>query len=460
LKTTDFAAPRFAPLSSALRQTLPPLLACFLWLNPLTLSAAEDEVPADLVPLDALVDDSRFVDAYALAQTLLLEWEGEPQFDFLYGTAALESGHANEAIFAFERLVQSYPDEPRFKLELARAQFEQHNLSASRELFEQVLATNPDATVRGNIQAFLDAIDDRENSTRSRLTWFVSTMLGNDTNINSATQLGVINTPIGDVELQPSGQAIEDTFIDLAGGLSYVKPLNKLATVNFNASYTKHNNIDTHDFDLDVLVADASYTRTYGNVRLSGGGRVQKVNLAGDSFQNSASLIATAQRNAGNGWTQAATVAYTGVRYDTGNTANANLRDVNQWLVSGMLNKLQGSFSHTVSVFYGDETARHDAGENNAQKFYGVALIEQFQWRPGHIPYLRLSLQHSENKAPAPIFNLVREADLFSTSLGWQWRVNGRLNVSTDLTYIDNDANLDLFAYDRLKFQTGVRYQF
>jgi tetratricopeptide (TPR) repeat protein len=442
--------------------TLPTLLACVLSLNPLALSAAatEDEVPAALVPLDTLVDDNRFADAYALAQTLLIEWEGEPRFDFLYGTAALESGHANEAIFAFERLVQSYPDEQRFKLELARAQFEQNNLSASRELFEEVRATNPDAGVRGNIQAFLDAIDDRERATRSRLTWFVSSMLGNDTNINSATQLGVISTPIGDVELQPSGQAIEDTFLDLGGGLNYVRPLNKLATLNFNASYTNHNNIDTRDFDLDVFAADASYTRAFGNVRLSGGGRVQKVNLAGDAFQNSASLIATAQRNAGNGWTQLATLAYTGVRYDTGVTANANLRDVNQWLVSGVLSKTQGRFNHNLSVFVGDETARHDAGENNAQKFYGVAVIEQFQWRPGHIPYLRLSLQHSENKAPAPIFNVEREADLFSTSVGWQWRVNNRLSTNTDLTYIDNNANLDLYAYDRVKFQTGLRYQF
>lgn len=461
MNITDVAAHRRpASLALALRRTLPSLLACLLCLNSPLASAADASMPAELSPLDDLIEEFRYQEAYTLAQQLSTEWEGDPQFDFLYGLAALETGRANEAIFAFERLVQTYPNQPRFKLELARAHFEQNNLTASRELFQEVLNTNPTTNVRSNIEAFLAAIADRERAMQSRLTWFVSSILGNDTNINSATELGVISTPIGDVELNPNGQSIEDTFLEVAGGFSYTKPLNKLATINLNASYTKHNNIDTSDFDLDVLAADASYARTFGNIRLSGGGRAQRVNLGGDPFQNSASVIASAQHSAGNGWTQSLTLAYTGVRYDTGNTANADLRDVNQWLVSGVVNKTQGRFSHTLSLYYGDEDARHSAGKNNAQEFYGIAFVEQVLLRPSHIGYLRVSYHQSENKAPQPIFNIAREDDLFSSSLGWLWQFSRKLNFTTDLTYIDNDSNLELFAYDRVKFQAGLRYQF
>jgi len=87
-------------------------------------------------------------------------------------------------------------------------------------------------------------------------------------------------------------------------------------------------------------------------------------------------------------------------------------------------------------------------------------LIEQFAFRPGHIPYVKLSLHESENQAPAPIFNRKREDTLFSASAGWLWQINRNLNFSTDLSFIDNDSNLDLFAYDRLKYQAGLRYQF
>jgi hypothetical protein len=34
------------------------------------------------------------------------------------------------------------------------------------------------------------------------------------------------------------------------------------------------------------------------------------------------------------------------------------------------------------------------------------------------------------------------------------------MNVTTDLTYMENDSTLDLFSYDRLRVQTGLRYQF
>jgi hypothetical protein len=57
-------------------------------------------------------------------------------------------------------------------------------------------------------------------------------------------------------------------------------------------------------------------------------------------------------------------------------------------------------------------------------------------------------------------FGRVREDETFSTSLGWIWRAMDAVNVTTDVTWTENDSNLDLFAYDRVKVQTGLRYQF
>lgn len=99
-------------------------------------------------------------------------------------------------------------------------------------------------------------------------------------------------------------------------------------------------------------------------------------------------------------------------------------------------------------------------GKNNAQQFYGIAFSEQFQLLPAHIPYFRISLHRSENEAPDPIFNIEREDDTFSTSLGWVWRAHRNVNVTTDVTYTDNDSNLELYTYDRVKYQTALRYQF
>lgn len=442
--------------NKALGPLLALLCSSLLWL-PLAVRAAQNP---ELENLNSLVAQNRFAEAYQLAGGMLDEYEGDPEFDFLYGMAALETGNPDEAVFAFERLVFLYPQQRRVKLELARAFFQTNNLAGARRLFNEVLATNPEENVRSNIQAFLDEIDARERTIAGSFNWYINTNVGNDTNINSATELGVISTPIGDVELNPNGQSIEDSFFDIGGGVSYVKPLSKTSSVNFSGSYNLHNNTDTNAFDIGVLAGEVSYAHLVNDLRLSYGARAQKVELDGEGFQHSTSLITTMQRNSDNGWSQALTGAYTAVRYDDDNNPSAGLRDVNQWLLSGVLGKTMGNFNHTFSVYYGTEEERESAGKDNAQDFYGVAFSEQFQFRPNHIPYVRVSLHYSENKAPHVFFGEVRDDDTLSTSMGWIWRARRNMNVTTDITYTDTDSSLDLYSYDRLKVQTGIRYQF
>jgi hypothetical protein len=132
-------------------------------------------------------------------------------------------------------------------------------------------------------------------------------------------------------------------------------------------------------------------------MRLSYGARAQRVALDGDEFQQSASAIATLQRSGANGWSQSLTGAYTQVRYNDDLNPNASLRDVDQWLASGVLGKAAGRFNHSASVYYGDESAVDDAGKDNAQTFYGIALSEQVQLLPDHIAYFRISQHYSEN---------------------------------------------------------------
>jgi tetratricopeptide (TPR) repeat protein len=410
--------------------------------------------------MNQMISQGQFQEAYALGQENLFDLEGEADFDFLYGMAALESGRPNEAVFAFERIAYIYPDQQRVKLELARAYFMSNNLAASEQLFNEVLATNPGPNVSTNIEAFLDLIEQRQEAVSSTFTWYVNSNIGSDSNINSATELGVIATPIGDVELGANGQSIDDNFMDIGTGFNYNYPFDKNQSAYARVNFNQHNNFSTNDFDLDVFAGEAGYAVIRDNSRLSLGGRVQRVDLDNEEFQSSASILGSFQRNAGDGWSQGMTAAYTTVRYEDDINPDNSLRDVNQILVSGSLGKASGRFLHNLSVYIGDEDAQRSAGENHAQKFYGIAFSEQFQYRPGHIPYFRISFHKSENKDTAPFFNVDREDDTFSTSLGWIWQFARNINITTDVTYTDNDSNILIYTYDRVKYQTGLRYQF
>jgi hypothetical protein len=221
-----------------------------------------------------------------------------------------------------------------------------------------------------------------------------------------------------------------------------------------------HNNVSSNEFDRDVVAADATYSDIYGNTRLSYGIKDQLVNLNSDPFQDSRSLIVAMQRSPGDGWSQGLTGAYTQVRYDDGLNKNANLRDVNQTLLSGVLGKASGKFSHTFSIYYGDEQSAWVGGENYAQKFYGLGFSEQYQLNSTNVPYFHIAMHHSNNKGADVFFNFDREDKTFSTSVGWMWLLNNNINVTTDLSYTNNSSNIPLYEYDRVKVQTGVRYQF
>jgi hypothetical protein len=65
------------------------------------------------------------------------------------------------------------------------------------------------------------------NAASSSFTWFVNSNVDSGTNINSATELGIINMPIGDVDLSESGQKIEDDFMDIGAGFNYNYPFDK-----------------------------------------------------------------------------------------------------------------------------------------------------------------------------------------------------------------------------------------
>lgn len=433
------------------------LSVIFASLSHLSYAASDEDI---INQLNLMIAQGQYQEAYLLAQESLFDLEGEPEFDFLYGLAALESGRPDEAVFAFERIAYIYPDQQRVKLELARAYFSSNNLAAAELLFNEVLDTDPGPNVSNNIQAFLDLIEQRQNAVSSSFTWYVNSNIGSDSNINSATELGIISTPIGDVDLSETGQRIEDEFVDIGGGFNYIYPFDKNRSAFARGTFNQHNNFSSNDFDLGVLAGEAGYAVISDNVRYSVSGRVQRVDLDSEKFQSSSSLLGSWQRNAGDGWSQGLTAAYTAVRYDNANNPDNSLRDVNQVLVSGNLGKASGRFLHNVSVYYGDEDSQRERGKNNAQTFYGIAFSEQFQFRPGHIPYFRVSLHKSENKSVAPVFNIEREDDTFSTSVGWIWQFTRNINITTDITYTDNDSNIDLYAYDRVKYQTGLRYQF
>ena len=267
------------------------------------LLAAEDQSPVPA--MEALVTQEQYQQAFALGQENLNEWEGDPDFDYIFGLAALESGDANDSFFALERVAATATDSglrALARLELARAYFVTNNLTAPENLFNAVLATNPPPNVQQNIQFFLQLSAARQNAQTPTLNWTVSPVIGSDSNANSATSNGLIDTPlIGQIELDPAGQETEDNFSNTTLTMAYQYPFTRDRSLNFNLNLGHLNNFDTDQFDIDNVRGELAYN--WGNEvhRFKHGISTGKVNLDQNGFQKSLALDLSWQRAGANG---------------------------------------------------------------------------------------------------------------------------------------------------------------
>ncbi|MFM1896961.1 MAG: hypothetical protein RLZZ385_2035 [Pseudomonadota bacterium] len=373
----------------------------------------------------------------------------------------------NDAVFALERVVATTTDatvRERARLELARAYFLSNNLTASENLFNVVLASNPPPNVQQNIEAFLQLIETRRNSQRATWDFSVASNIGADDNVNSATSNGLIDTPlIGEIELSQDGTQTDDTFNNTAFTMGYRLPFDRDSFLAASLNLNHLDNIDTDQFDLDSLRGDITYGWGGEINRFRAGLNYSRVILDQNGFQQAYGLNTSWQRTGNNGWYQSLSGGYTQIRYDTSAASPlSNLRDVDQLLFTGGLTKLTQRFTHSLNLYHADESPTSDgAGKHNGRDFTGLAYSLLYRLNPQHTPFVRLSTQEVGHDDRHPVFfNTTREDSTDSLTLGWIWQYNRQLVITGDAAYTDNQSNIPLFDYSRFKYQAGFRFQF
>ena len=154
--------------------------------------AAEDSV---LLEAKALMDARQPQQAYDLLKPLEEDEAGNPDYDFLLGIAALDSGHNTEAIFALQRVVDQQPKHGPARAELARALMQANESDAARRELETLRGQDPPSDVKRVVEEYLAAIDRYHGAYRSTFARYVHAGLGFDTNVNNATNRGAVAAP-------------------------------------------------------------------------------------------------------------------------------------------------------------------------------------------------------------------------------------------------------------------------
>ena len=422
----------------------------------LSITGAAFAAPADDVK--ALIEKGDSAAAYALGKKNPQEL-GIPVFDFYFGVAAVDSGHAGEGVLALERYVINFPDNLQARLELARGYFVLGEDLRAKEEFSDILKVNPPSDVVANIDRYLDAIRARESTYRTTSGVFVEFGVGYDTNINGGVSGSNVSLPnFGLVTVAPAGVRIDRAFSQMTAGASISMPLAPGVAVygSFSGDYKFHSG--DREFDQGNLGAagGVSYLSEKNLYRAT----VSLNNLDVDynRYRNISAVTGEwihqlDELQGINGSLQYADLDYTG---------SNDIRDAKLYGIGmGYRKAFISAWSPLLTVNGGYSVENNTAGRDDlGRDIYALRAAVSASPAPRWSVGGGLGVQMSHYSAPDALLLTTRRDRYLSLDGTVSYAVNRQLSLRGELLLSSNYSNIELYEYRRNVIAFKARYEF
>lgn len=425
---------------------------------------------------DALIRSGKPVAAYALLEPFEFEHAGEVRFDYLIGTAALDSGKPDKATLAFERVLAVNPDFPAARLDMARAYYQLGDLPRAKTEFTMALKQNPSEKTQASIEKYLNEITTREAGKQTHISGYVEGAIGHDSNVNNSTsqsQIFVDAFPATIITLDPSNVKTSDHYYGVAAGGEITHTQNANIGLYAGADLKQRGNSTQKSFDSRglnaraglMLSAKADQLRIEvlgGRYNLGRSHNYDSTGLKGDwrhVFSPSNQLNVFAQ-----------SVQYRFV------DPLMQPNDIDQQAMGlGLLHVLpDGKSTLSGSVHFGTEkdvapiitlTAigiiNPSGGRNDgAKRFRGLRVGGQTVIYEKAMLYASAGIQVGDYNKVNYLFLRQRHDRLYDLKFGADWHWNRLWTLRPQLNYSRNDSNIVIYGYDRMDVSLTVRRDF
>lgn len=427
--------------------------ACALLMS---LASALCAAPAD--DIKALLDQGKAAEAYSLG-TRHPDLLGQPAFDFYFGIAAIDSGHAGEGVLALERYIINFPDNVNARLELARGYFVLGEDARAREEFERVLKINPPAAVRTNIERFLDAIRSRESRYTTTAGFFVEAGYGYDSNVSGGVSNANINLPIfGNVSVQQSGVKAGAGFSWLAAGGQVSRPIAPGLAVFAGGQVDGKFNNTNNQFDQQNIAASGGLTYLQNKNFYRVTASHSEVAVDDNRFRDVNSIAGEWHHQLDELQTISPFAQYAQLRY----TGNNVPRDADFYALGlGYRKSFIGDWQplFTANVNGGQEhdiRARPDLGRD----IYGGRIALSVTPAPKWAVSIGGTYQKSRYQGPDESLLTTRKDDYYALDAVASYAYTRNLSIRAELLSSKNASNLALYEYRRDTIALKARYDF
>jgi len=425
---------------------------------PLTALAVDDV----LVQAKQQLDSGDAQGAYNLLIPLQSERAGDPDFDFLLGSAALALGKNTEAVFALERVLAVKPDSAPARALIARAYFNLKEIETSKREFENVRKQDVPPEVSATIDRFLDAILRVEESQRTVIHGFVEFGIGYDTNVNSATSDNQVAIPAfgGTIfTLAPTATQLRDKFISLGGGLSIQSPMSKQLALFGGLAYQSKMNLNEDNFSTYYYDANLglSYRWDRDTIALVGQFNsfwVDDTKLYNDAYRNAAGATAQWQHDFDSRNQVSAFLQYSDLTYP-----EQDIRDANRYIGgAGYAHAFgKGALITYLGLYGGAEKVKADGVPQLGNDIYGARLGAQWNLNEKFALFANGSAERRKYGGPDPFFNVDRKDTQYSASGGLIFVPLKNVHITPQVSWTDNKSNISINQFDRVIYQVVYR---
>jgi len=437
------------------------LLVSLVLVLPL-IALAADEL---LVSAKRQLDNGNPQAAYNLLIPLQSERAGDPEYDFLLGSAAMGIGKNTEAVFALERVLAVKPDATAARALIARAYFDLKETETAKREFENVRKQEVPEDVALAIDRFLDAIRRVEETKKVTIHGYIEVGGGYDSNVGSATAEQQIAVPaFGGAPFTLAGSSREqaDSYITFGGGVGISAPVSSRLSLFGGVAYTNKSNVEkdnfsTYSWDLN---AGLSYKRDRDTVTLAAQLNaffVDDPTLYRDAYREAVGATLQWQhdfnaRNQVTAYAQYAQLTYPDQRP----------RDADRY-VGGF------AFAHAfgqntlvafAGVYGGTEREKDENFPQFGHDLYGARIGAQQFLNEKFSIFASASAEKRRYGGPDASFLVDREDDQYAVAGGIQFTPRKNLRLTLQAAYTDNSSNILIYEYDRTLVSLILRNDF
>jgi len=396
--------------------------------------------------------------AYEVLAPLEPQRAGDPEFDYLLGIAALDSGEIERAIFALERVLAVQPDNALARAEIARAYYLAGERDTARQEFENVKHERIPEKARETVDRYLSAIAALEVT---RVQAYIEMGIGSDSNVNAATASSQIAIPsLGGViaTLNPGATQNSDLFTGLAGGVNFTHKLTDSWSAVGSAAATGNFYRDATDFNRLTLDGSlgARWARDADAVTV--GALAQDFRLQNDRYRDAWGGVAQWQhsydeRRQITGYLQHARLHY----------PSQSVRDADRDIAGiGYAQAFAGAYTPVLyaSVYAGQEKERDSQFPWLGHKPAGVRLGGQATLGNGWSASGSLAFEQRRYNGADPTFLETRRDNELDVGAGVGYLIRAGVTLLGQVSHADSDSNIQLYKFRRTVGLISVRFNY